>query len=99
MPSFDRKIALAAIGAVAASMLPFTAAAVPSTAKGQVSVGQVMEMIARADSSPIAKQTLVAYVAGVGEAAGVIVDTIGNRGSHIVSCKNGLAPKKWRVSF
>lgn len=90
MPSFDRKIALAAIGAVAASMLPFTAAAVPSTAKGQVSVGQVMEMIARADSSPIAKQTLVAYVAGVGEAAGVIVDTIGNGGSHIVSCKNAF---------
>ncbi|MET2826936.1 chlorophyllide reductase [Mesorhizobium shangrilense] len=90
MPSSDRKIAVAILGAVAASMLPFAAAALPSTAKGQVSVGQVMEMIAKADSSPIAKQTLIAYVAGVGEAAGVIVDTIGSGGSHLVSCKNSF---------
>ena len=90
MPSSDRKIAVAILGAVAASMLPFAAAALPSTAKGQVSVGQVMEMIAKADSNPTAKQTLIAYVAGVGETAGVIVDTIGNSGSHLVSCKNSL---------
>ncbi|WP_421913177.1 chlorophyllide reductase [Mesorhizobium sp.] len=88
MRSFVHQIAVAAIGAMVASALPIAAFALPSTAKGQVSVGQVMEMIAKADSSPMAKQTLVAYVSGVGEAASVIVDTIG--GSHMVSCKTAL---------
>lgn len=40
--------------------------------------------------SPIARQTLVAYVAGVGEAAGAIVDTIGN-GSRTVSCRKSFS--------
>ncbi|KRB26828.1 MULTISPECIES: hypothetical protein [Mesorhizobium] len=88
MRSFVHQIPVAAIGATVAFALPVAAVALPSTAMGQVSVAQVMEMIARVDSSPIAKQTLVAYVAGVGEAAGVIVDTIG--GSHMVSCKTAL---------
>ncbi|QPC93244.1 chlorophyllide reductase [Mesorhizobium sp. INR15] len=87
MPSFDRKIAFAAICAISALMLPFPVSAAPSTAKGQISVGQVMEMIAKADSSAIARQTLVAYVAGVGETAGAIADTIGKR-ARGVSCKS-----------
>ncbi|CCV13517.1 hypothetical protein [Mesorhizobium sp. STM 4661] len=90
MPFFHRKTALAIVGAAATLMQPFAATALPSTAKGQISVGQVMEMIEKADSSPTARQTLVAYVAGVGEAAGVMVDTIGNGGSRIVSCKNAF---------
>jgi hypothetical protein len=91
MPSFKRQIAIAAIATVAACMTPFAAIAVPSTATGQISVGQVMEMIEKAGTSPIARQTLVAYVAGVGEAAGVIVDTIGDGGSRVVSCKKSFS--------
>ncbi|MEO5757610.1 MAG: chlorophyllide reductase [Mesorhizobium sp.] len=90
MPSFDRKIAFAAICAMSALILPFPVSAAPSTAKGQISVGQVMEMIAKADSSAIARQLLVAYVAGVGETAGVIVDTIGKGAAGGVSCKGAF---------
>ncbi|QND60189.1 chlorophyllide reductase [Mesorhizobium huakuii] len=90
MPSFKRETAVAAIGFMAALVMPFAAYAQPSTATGRISVGQVMEMIEKADSSPIARQTLVAYVAGVGEAAGAIVDTIGN-GSRTVSCRKSFS--------
>ncbi|UVK53032.1 chlorophyllide reductase [Mesorhizobium sp. AR02] len=88
MLSFNREITLAAIGFTAALATPFAAHALPSTATGRISVAQVMEMIEKADSSPIARQTLVAYVAGVGETAGVIVDTIGN-GAR--SCKKSFS--------
>ena len=56
-----------------------------------------MEMIEKADTSPIARQTLVAYVAGVGEAAGAIVDTIGN-GSRTVSCRKSFSLDTGSVS-
>ncbi|WP_258593269.1 chlorophyllide reductase [Mesorhizobium sp. AR07] len=75
--------------AAVAFMTPLAAIALPSTATGQISVGQVMEMIEKADTSPIARQTLVAYVAGVGEATGVIVDTIGS--ARTVSCSKPLS--------
>lgn len=88
MHSFKREIAV--IGFIAALTVPFAAYALQSTATGRISVGQVMEMIEKADSNPIARQTLVAYVAGVGEAAGAIVDTIGN-GSRAVSCRKSFS--------
>lgn len=49
-----------------------------------------MEMIERADTSPIARQTFVAYVAGVGETVGAIVDMIGDDGSRAVSCRKSF---------
>lgn len=79
-----RRIAIAFVTSVALPILPQTAAALPSTEKGQISVDQVMEMIAKADSSAVARQVLVAYVAGVGETAGAVVDTMGVKGA--VSC-------------
>lgn len=88
MPSFKREITLAAIGFMTALVMPFAAHALPSTATGRISVAQVMEMIEKAGTSPVARQTLVAYVAGVGEGAGVIVDTIGN-GAR--SCKKSFS--------
>ena len=90
MPSFKRQNTLAAVGFMTALVAPFSAHALPSTATGRISVGQVMEMIEKADTSPIARQTLVAYVAGVGEAAGAIVDTIGN-GSRTMSCRKSFS--------
>jgi hypothetical protein len=83
MPFPGRRIAIAFASATALSMMPFAANALPSTAIGQVSVAQVMEMISEAESNSIAKQVLVAYVAGVGESAGSLLDTMGKRS---VSC-------------
>ena len=83
------RIVIAIAGTVALSILPNVAVALPSTAKGQISVAQVMEMIAKTDSSTAAKQVLVAYVAGVGESAGAILDTMGRNGP--VSCRQAFS--------
>ena len=83
------RIAIAIAGTVALSILPNAAFALPSTAKGQISVAQVMEMMAKADSSTVAKQVLVAYVAGVGESAGVVLDTMGKNAP--VSCRQAFS--------
>lgn len=83
------RIVIAIAGTVALSILPNAAFALPSTAKGQISVAQVMEMMAKADSSTVAKQVLIAYVAGVGESAGVVLDTMGKNAS--VSCRQAFS--------
>jgi hypothetical protein len=79
-----RRIAIALVTSVALPVLPHAAAALPSTEKGQISVDQVMQMIAKADTSAVARQVLVAYVAGVGETIGAVVETMGGKGP--VSC-------------
>jgi len=48
--------------------------AAASTAKGQISVTQVMAMLDQASSNPTASQVLTAYLAGVGETAAIIMD-------------------------
>ena len=83
------RIIIAIAGTVALSILPNAAFALPSTAKGQISVAQVMEMMAKADSGTVAKQVLVAYVAGVGESAGVALDTMGKNAR--VSCRQAFS--------
>ncbi|MDX7324768.1 hypothetical protein SJ307_22845, partial [Providencia rettgeri] len=57
-----------ALGLATASM------AAASTAKGQISVTQVMAMLDQASSNPTAGQVLTAYLAGVGETAAIIID-------------------------
>lgn len=58
-------------------LLAFTGAAssassaTPSTSHGQISVAQVMQMLAKAPTDKTAQQVLTAYLAGVGEAVGV----------------------------
>lgn len=89
MPFPGHRIAIAVASAAAFSTMPSPADALPSTAKGQVSVAQVMEMIAKAESNPVAKQVLVAYVAGVGESAGAILGTMSRKGS--VSCSRSFS--------
>ncbi|GGF45241.1 chlorophyllide reductase subunit BchY [Azorhizobium oxalatiphilum] len=54
------------------SVLPVAAA--PSTAQGRLSVAQVQQMLDGAPVDRVAQQVLVAYLAGVGETAGVVVD-------------------------
>lgn len=50
------------------------AQAAPSTSRGQISVAQVIQMLDKAPADRVAEQVLTAYLAGVGEAAGIAVD-------------------------
>jgi hypothetical protein len=66
------RIGLAIASLVLASTPPANAA--PSTLRGQISVAQVVEMLDEAPRNATARQVLTAYLAGVGESAGVLVD-------------------------
>ncbi|GGF40153.1 chlorophyllide reductase subunit BchY [Youhaiella tibetensis] len=55
-----------------AACLTQSVLAAPSTDRGQISVAQVREMLEAAPSKPQARQLLVAYLAGVGETAGLL---------------------------
>jgi len=61
-------------------------AATASTSKGQISVAQVMQMLDRADGDKHAGQLLQAYLGGVGESAGVLVNATNAKGKPYVSC-------------
>lgn len=51
-----------------------TAQAQSDQAGATLSVAQVVQMLDQAPRNPVAHQVLVAYLAGVGEAAGVMID-------------------------
>jgi hypothetical protein len=63
--------------------------AVPSTAQGQVSVAQVIEMLDEAPTERVARQVLMAYLSGLGEAAGVLL-TAGNN-TKLARCSKALS--------
>jgi|SRR5688572_29970471 hypothetical protein len=66
--------------------------AAPSTADGKTSVTQVIEMVDLAPTNVIARQVLVAYLAGLRETAGVLVEAASSRnGSPGVKCKKPLS--------
>lgn len=69
--------AFAATLAVASSLA--SAQAAPSTSRGEISVAQVMEMLDKASKEATARQVLVAYLAGVGETAGILIKAAGPR--------------------
>ncbi len=66
---------------------PSTAA--PSTAQGQVSVAQVIEMLDKAPTERVARQVLTAYLSGLGEAAGVLL-TAGSD-ARLARCSKALS--------
>lgn len=66
-------------------------AATASTSKGQISVAQVMQMLDRAGSDKQAGQLLSAYLGGVGEAAGVLLNAADARGKRYVTCSKPMA--------
>ena len=70
MPNF-RILAVIAVAFAAPSAASYGAA---STSAGQVSVDQIMQMLERSPSDPIAGQVALAYFAGVGETAAMIVE-------------------------
>lgn len=57
----------------------------PSTKTGAISVAQVVQMLNQAPSNRTAQQVLIAYLGGVGEAVGVVIDAGGT------SCQRPLA--------
>lgn len=83
-----RAVAAAALTAISSGQL----LAAPSTSRGQISVVQVTEMLDRAPKDPTARQVLTAYLAGLGETAGVLVDAAAARaGSAAAACRNRLS--------
>lgn len=72
----------------ASAMTPAHAAS--STSKGQISVAQVLEMITRAQSDAGARTTVIAYLAGVGEATGLMMSEAQARGAAPVHCSNAF---------
>lgn len=70
-------------------LLPLLAApvmAAPTTSSGRVSVTQVMEMVERARTEPAARNTIIAYLAGLGETAGIMVSEAVARGATPLVC-------------
>lgn len=66
-------------------------AATSSTSKGQISVAQVMEMLDRADSDTHAGQLVYAYLGGIGESAGVLLNATDAKGKAYVRCSKPMA--------
>lgn len=79
----------------AALLLPALAAvpaiAAPSTSKGQVSVAQLDELLSRAADDNAVRNALVAYLAGVGETAGLLLGEANALGKSSVACANPLS--------
>lgn len=81
---------LAAISLFALAASP-TLAATPSTSTGRVSVAQVMDFLDRAGSDGQAALVLTAYLAGVGESAGILLSATNAEGKLYVTCERPVA--------
>lgn len=79
---------LSVLALLALSVAPAIAA--PTTSTGRISVTQVMEMVQRARNDAAARNTIVAYLAGVGETAGLIVSEAVVRGATPLKCTNSF---------
>lgn len=80
------------IGLVALLMLaaaPVPALADKSTSAGQISVAQVVDVLNGAESDERSRQILSAYLAGLGEAAGLLIGNTKSYGASL-SCARPL---------
>ncbi|WP_445490684.1 chlorophyllide reductase [Rhodopseudomonas sp. RCAM05734] len=69
-----------------------TARAASSTSQGKISVTQVQSMLDRAAANATARQVMMAYLAGVGETAGVLMDQAKGRSqASRLNCRRRLA--------
>lgn len=71
--------------------LALPAKAAPSTAAGEISVAQVVDLLQRSPSDPAARNAALAYLAGVGETAGLLVAEAGRRVPAAIACSRPLA--------
>lgn len=70
--------------------LPMTAQAASSTNAGEISVAQVVDLVQRSSHDTAARNAAMAYLAGVGEATGVVVAEAGKRGPAPLACARPL---------
>lgn len=61
-----------------------------STSRGQISVTQARAMLDQARSNPAARQVLTAYLAGIGETAGTMIDAAG-QAMQTLACQGRLS--------
>ncbi|MDB5528084.1 MAG: hypothetical protein JWR51_1187 [Devosia sp.] len=71
------------------SMAPAFAA--PSTSKGQISVAQVLELLEKSGSDSAARNAVVAYLAGVGETAGLLMADERVQRAGLLNCQTALS--------
>lgn len=69
-----------------ATLLILPAHAAPTTSTGRVSVTQVMEMVDLASKDPAARNAIIAYLAELGETAGIMVSEAVARGAKPLTC-------------
>lgn len=70
--------------------LALPAQATPSTPTGAISVAQVVDLIQHAPTDNAARNAAMAYLAGVGEATGLLVAEAGRRSSIRMTCSRSL---------
>ncbi|WP_371345945.1 hypothetical protein [Ancylobacter sp. IITR112] len=63
---------------------------IPSTSTGAISIAQVVDLIQRAPNDNAARNAATAYLAGVGEATGVLVAEAGRRAAIGLTCARPL---------
>lgn len=80
--------AFSLLALVALSIAPAWAA--PTTSTGRISVTQVMEIVQRARTDAMARNTVVAYLAGIGETAGLMAAEAVARGATPLKCTNSF---------
>lgn len=68
------------------ALMVLPAHAAPTTSTGRISVTQVMEMVDLARTDAKARNTIIAYLAGIGETAGLMVSEAVARGARPVNC-------------
>ena len=73
---------------LAFSVTPTLAA--PTTSTGRISVTQVMEMVQLARNDATARNTVIAYLAGIGETAGLMVSEAVARGAAPLKCTSSF---------
>ena len=65
--------------------------AAPSTPAGEISVAQVLDLLERSATDNAARNTAMAYLAGVGETAGLLVAEAERRAPASIACTRPLA--------
>lgn len=68
-----------------------SAFAAPSTSQGQISVAQVLELLEKSGSDSAARNAVVAYLAGVGETAGLLMADERVQQAGLVKCRTSLS--------
>lgn len=73
-----------------ATLLALSLGATGASAQGGYSVQQVMQLLEQAQSSSPARQTISAYLSGIGEDTGSLLATAKERGMPLSGCNRSM---------